>query len=106
MFATFSHTSLREPWHHLAMLQLLLLLLGPDGAVKGSDLAAPLKGPNPEDSGDALYDHLDDGDAPKLDHFLSNVRKVKKHSKKGASSDFENDAEGDAGIQCCHMVSP
>ena len=61
------------------MLQLLLLLLGPDGAVKGSDPAAPLKGPNPEDSGDPLYDHLDDGDAP-------NVRK-KKHGKKGASSE-------------------
>ena len=68
------------------MLQLLLLLLGPDGAVKGSDPAAPLKGPNPEDSGDPLYDHLDDGDAPKLDHFSSNVRK-KKHGKKGASSE-------------------
>ena len=73
------------------MLQLLLLLLGPDGAVKESDPAASLKGPNPEDNGDALYDHLDDGDAPKLDHFLSNVRKVQKHAKKGASS--REDAE-------------
>jgi hypothetical protein len=61
---------------------LLLLLLGPDGAAKGSDPAAPLKGPNPEDNGDSLYDHRD---APKLNHFSSNVRKVK-HGKKGASS--------------------
>ena len=66
------------------MLQLLLLLLGPDGAVKGSDPAAPFKGPNLED---ALYDHLDEGDEPKLDHFFSKVRKLKKHGKKGASSE-------------------
>ena len=70
------------------MLQLLLFLLGTDGNVKGPGTAAPVKGPDDNDNGDAQHDHVDDDAAP----MLRLVSTAIKQGWKGASS---QDDDGD-----------
>ena len=69
------------------MLQLLLFLLGTDGNVKGPGTAAPVKGPDDNDNGDAQYDHSNDGAAP----MLRLASTAGKQGWKGASSQDDDD---------------